>query len=136
MISRGAGTGPSGAGFFAPFAFAGCGIMPASLWSSAMNSFTDAAQSSQMQACSEGTTSTPSAALRPQKEQTGPTGGWGVFLVAMDSGLLRNEHLVDQPPRARLLGAHEVVAVRVAHDLLHRLAGVGGEDFIELLLET
>ena len=29
-----------------------------------------------------------------------------------------------------------MIAVRVAHNILHRLPGMGGEDFVELLLEA
>ena len=41
------------------------------------------------------------------------------------------DHPVDDAVRLGLLGAHEVVALGVLGDLVERLAGVLGDDFVE-----
>jgi hypothetical protein len=46
------------------------------------------------------------------------------------------DHLVDDPVLPRLVGRHEVVALRVLRDPLERLAGVLGEDLLEAALDV
>src|SRR5437016_14370511 len=49
------------------------------------------------------------------------------------ANLVLRDHAVDDSVLLRLLGAHEVVALGVARDLLHRLPGVVGDDLVEPL---
>src|SRR5688500_4247078 len=83
----------------------------------------------------------------PQKEQqrsfpslpflrTASPAAWRPLLsVLLVVGIeLRVDDLVDEAVLARLLGAHDVVALGVLGDLLDRLAGVRGQDAVERLL--
>ena len=45
------------------------------------------------------------------------------------------DDLIDQTVGLRLFGGHEVVALGVDLDGLQRLAGVGGKDLVETLLD-
>jgi hypothetical protein len=56
--------------------------------------------------------------------------GLGVRLLIGDQAM--GDHAIDQPVGHRLFGGHDVVAVGVRVDLLHRLSRVFGEDLIEL----
>jgi hypothetical protein len=75
----------------------------------------------------------------PQKEQVSEESrlstGHAVVTpyLAVLLGLLADEHLVDEAVGLGLLGAHEVVALGVLLDLLDRLAGVLGEQPVQVV---
>src|SRR5262249_1644356 len=74
-------------------------------------------------ASSNATSASPAIAIPTVRRLIAPPPG--------TEALSRVDHPIDELVLLRLLGAHEVVALRVLGDLLQRLPGVLGDDLVE-----
>src|SRR3954453_16648171 len=65
-----------------------------------------------------------------------PDGGRGLRWPWSQPSLMLRDHSIDDAVFGSLFGAHEVIALGVARNLLERLPGVVGDDLVEALADV